>query len=395
MRRLLFILMMIGELELGGCRRCGLPRSTPSFVPGACSGRLDSPAAAGRRRCPTAATHRSMGHRRCQFGPAAMLVQIRPQVEQQWKEFREAATGRLTFGGQPASYAVYTGIPPSGVRSIQRVVAMSNGRLTFVAFASESTRRSLSERQSQCSTDRAQLPARLGYVTVAGERRRCTRSGGFWDAFSMLVLVPPAPSYGADAPDDIMRQAEAEFDVGHGVEAIVLWKQALVMYRSADNVAGQLGVLHRLGTTSQLIGERQDAVLHLSEAVDLARRTGNTAAEAGLLPKLAEAAASKAGDLPLAIAPTARCSTAWGRLGDPGARSRAAARLGEALLEAGRSREAVPAFPCRRYPIRVARSTQRRGPRILLSRQRFVEGRAVCCGGGPLPAGHSHRTGEP
>jgi hypothetical protein len=67
--------------------------------------------------------------------PGSMLVQIRPQLEQQWKEFREAATGRLTFGGQPASYAVYTGIPPSGVRSIQRVVAMSNGRLTFVAFA--------------------------------------------------------------------------------------------------------------------------------------------------------------------------------------------------------------------------------------------------------------------
>jgi len=66
--------------------------------------------------------------------PGAMLVQLRPQFERQWKPFREVEAGRVVFGGQDAAYAVYAGVPPSGIESIARIVAMTNGRLTFVAF---------------------------------------------------------------------------------------------------------------------------------------------------------------------------------------------------------------------------------------------------------------------
>lgn len=68
--------------------------------------------------------------------PGTMLVQIRPQIERQTKQFRELEAGRTTFGGQHGTYFVYTGVPPSGINSITRIVAMTNGRLTFVAFES-------------------------------------------------------------------------------------------------------------------------------------------------------------------------------------------------------------------------------------------------------------------
>lgn len=67
--------------------------------------------------------------------PGAMLVQMRSQFEPQWKQFRELEAGRTAFGGQAGGYAVYAGIPPSGVSSVTRVVTMTNGTLTYVAFA--------------------------------------------------------------------------------------------------------------------------------------------------------------------------------------------------------------------------------------------------------------------
>ena len=66
--------------------------------------------------------------------PGAMLVQLRPQFERQWKGFRELEAGRVAFGGQDGAYAVYAGVPPSGIESIARIVAMTNGRLSYVAF---------------------------------------------------------------------------------------------------------------------------------------------------------------------------------------------------------------------------------------------------------------------
>ena len=67
--------------------------------------------------------------------PGAMLVQIRPQIERQYKGFREIDAGRTVFGGQDGAYAVYGGVPPSGIDSVTRVVAMSNGQLVYMAFA--------------------------------------------------------------------------------------------------------------------------------------------------------------------------------------------------------------------------------------------------------------------
>ncbi len=66
--------------------------------------------------------------------PGTMLVQTRSQFERQWKNFHEVDAGQVSFGGQNGGYAVYAGVPPSGIPSFQRVVTMTNGRLTFMAF---------------------------------------------------------------------------------------------------------------------------------------------------------------------------------------------------------------------------------------------------------------------
>lgn len=66
--------------------------------------------------------------------PGAMLVQVRPQFEQQWKQFREIEAGRTRFGGLDGAFVVYGGVPPSGVNSIARVITTTNGQLTFAAF---------------------------------------------------------------------------------------------------------------------------------------------------------------------------------------------------------------------------------------------------------------------
>jgi len=68
------------------------------------------------------------------ISPGAMLVRLRPQFERQYKQFRELEAGRTTFGEQDGAYAIYTGVPPSGISSMTRIVTMTNGRLTFVVF---------------------------------------------------------------------------------------------------------------------------------------------------------------------------------------------------------------------------------------------------------------------
>ncbi len=68
--------------------------------------------------------------------PGAMLVQIRPQLEKQWQQFHETESGKTQFGGQSAAFEVYGGIPPSGVPSTERIVAMTDGTFRYVAFES-------------------------------------------------------------------------------------------------------------------------------------------------------------------------------------------------------------------------------------------------------------------
>jgi len=66
--------------------------------------------------------------------PGAMLVEARPQFERQWKGFRELTAGTTSFGGQKGAYAVYAGVPPSGVNSVLKMVTMTNGHLTYLLF---------------------------------------------------------------------------------------------------------------------------------------------------------------------------------------------------------------------------------------------------------------------
>jgi hypothetical protein len=66
--------------------------------------------------------------------PGAMLVQMRPQFERQYKGFREVAAGRVAFGGLDGAFAVYAGVPPSGIESITRIVAVTNGQMVYMAF---------------------------------------------------------------------------------------------------------------------------------------------------------------------------------------------------------------------------------------------------------------------
>lgn len=66
--------------------------------------------------------------------PGALLVQVRPQFEQQWTQFRELDAGRTRFGGLDAAFVIFGGVPPSGVESIQRIVTATNGQLTYGAF---------------------------------------------------------------------------------------------------------------------------------------------------------------------------------------------------------------------------------------------------------------------
>jgi hypothetical protein len=68
--------------------------------------------------------------------PGEVLVSLRPQFQRQLQGFRELASGGLQFGGQTGGFAVYAGTPPSGISGIDRIVTMTDGRLTFTAFES-------------------------------------------------------------------------------------------------------------------------------------------------------------------------------------------------------------------------------------------------------------------
>jgi len=169
-------------------------------------------------------------------------------------------------------------------------------------------------------------------------RRRC-RAGLLFAALA-LAAVLPAQAQGAA---DLARRAEAQFDVGHGAEAIALWQQALALYTAAADSAGQLRVLERLGTTASLTGQMAEASGYLARALELARRSGNTALEADVLVKLADAA-SRAGDRPRAIAANRDLLGRAEAAGDTATAALAAARLGQALLDDAQLEPAALAF---------------------------------------------------
>ncbi len=57
-----------------------------------------------------------------------------PQIQQQHKNFRLIDEGACLFGKESASYVIYSGIGPKGPAQTVKMVAMTNGHLTYVMF---------------------------------------------------------------------------------------------------------------------------------------------------------------------------------------------------------------------------------------------------------------------
>jgi len=160
--------------------------------------------------------------------------------------------------------------------------------------------------------------------------------------FAVLLAALPLLTVVAQ-PADLARRAQAEFDLGHGAEAIKLWQQALASYRAAGDAGGELRVLAQLGETSSLLRQYPEASAYLSDALKLARRAGMTALENELLVKLANAA-SRSGNAPLAATANRELLARAEANGDKPTAALAAARLGQALLDTGQPQEAATAF---------------------------------------------------
>lgn len=73
------------------------------------------------------------------FSPGTMLVQLRPQFESQFKNFQELDSGQSMLAQHRAGYAVYEGVPPSGVKSTLRIITTTNGKLTYTLFVEAHT----------------------------------------------------------------------------------------------------------------------------------------------------------------------------------------------------------------------------------------------------------------
>ena len=158
---------------------------------------------------------------------------------------------------------------------------------------------------------------------------------------ALLAIAAQLPAY--SQPAEAARRAEAEFEIGHGNEAMALWKKALAEYRASGDVAGQMRVLDRLGTTANLMRQWSEANNYLAEALELARRSGNAALEAALVPKLADATA-RADDHPRAVSANRDLLARSEAAGDTAVAALAAARLGQALSATGRPEPAATAF---------------------------------------------------
>jgi hypothetical protein len=64
--------------------------------------------------------------------PSDFMRQVLPQIQQQHKNFRVIEQGACLFGRQSGSYIIYSGIGPKGPALTTKMVAMSNGQLTYV-----------------------------------------------------------------------------------------------------------------------------------------------------------------------------------------------------------------------------------------------------------------------
>lgn len=159
----------------------------------------------------------------------------------------------------------------------------------------------------------------------------------------ILTIGGRALAQGATGPDELMRQAQDQFDVGHGREAVALFDEAAKAFAAAGNPAGEMRALQQSGETSKLMGEPAKATPALAQALALARRTGDAAVEAQVLPELAETA-SAARDLPTAISANRDVLSRAEAARDAGAAALAADRLGDALLNSGQPGPAAQVY---------------------------------------------------
>jgi len=78
-----------------------------------------------------------------------------------------------------------------------------------------------------------------------------------------------ALAQGAASPDALMRQAQAQFDVGHGREAVSLYDAAAKAFAAAGDLRAQTRALQQSGETSKLMGEPAKATPSLAQALAL------------------------------------------------------------------------------------------------------------------------------
>jgi tetratricopeptide (TPR) repeat protein len=151
-----------------------------------------------------------------------------------------------------------------------------------------------------------------------------------------LMLTAGAPA--GDAYSALMARAQAEFDVGHGTEAMALFGEAA---KSAPDAHGEMIALYDVGVTANAMGQPQLAVAPLARALQMARQTGDAGLEEAALAKLADASFD-AGDLPHTISAYGDLLARAEAAGNEATAAVAAERLGSAQLRSGEARAALP-----------------------------------------------------
>jgi tetratricopeptide (TPR) repeat protein len=151
-----------------------------------------------------------------------------------------------------------------------------------------------------------------------------------------LMLTAGAPA--GDAYSALMARAQAEFDVGHGTEAMALFGEAA---KSAPDAHGEMIALYDVGVTANAMGQPQLAVAPLARALQMARQTGDAGLEEAALAKLADASFD-AGDLPHTISAYGDLLARAEAAGNEATAAVAAERLGSAQLRSGKARAALP-----------------------------------------------------
>lgn len=69
-------------------------------------------------------------------GPQQIVAALAAQYGAQWRNLSRFDAGEFQIGGQPAAYAMYTGVSPRGAESLLRVAGVGQGREAFAIIIS-------------------------------------------------------------------------------------------------------------------------------------------------------------------------------------------------------------------------------------------------------------------